>query len=102
MPVLLPARAALCARFFAWAWHDGVFHERGTLEAGGRRITVSRPCVLILEKTDEGWSVAVGDPYERNGSVRLSVDDAEAVLALPAGAFRGATVHGQMLPPRRP
>ena len=77
-----------------WEPGDGVlqavFHEPGEASAGGIRVAVDRPCLLVYRR-DKG-TVSVSNPLNVANAVTVRVDGRAVRMDLPGGMDAGSTV----------
>ncbi len=77
-------------------WIGAVFHEAGALKTSGLSLAISRPAVLIIEKAGDTLTLSASDPFERPGSLIVTVDGSPITLLMPGGDLRGSTVKATL------
>ena len=96
-PVLLENKARLQS---FWCEGEGrlslVFWEAGkTSFPGGERLEVDRPCLLLLERSDDGWRGSLSDPSQKEDVVGVRFDAGTLEVhqvELPKGPYAGQSV----------
>jgi len=68
-----------------------VFYKPGSINGHGDNLTVSDPCVLLIESNDENYTIAIQDPTMNNNlkHITLSINDQKFAIELPQGEFAG-------------
>ncbi len=76
---------------------QAVFYQAGQLETDQLFVEVDQPIILQISKESSGYTLCVADPNQQIDAVRVNVRDKrsgqskEVRIALPQGAYRGAT-----------
>ena len=52
-----------------------VFYDAGSIDMGGVNLSVTKPCIVMIKKTDTGYDVSVADPACKYKDVSVTVSD---------------------------